>query len=358
MARSRTASPAPGSDWAFVRRVLIVFALAALAAMIWMLSDIILLLFGSILIAVLIRAIADPITAYLRLEDPWAVMLAVLLVVAVLAVAAYALGPELVKQLRALFENLPRAFTHIAEELQLGSFADLLKGSSVASTLGNLVSRIFSWGSTVLGVLASFALVVFGGIYLATNPALYRDGFIKLVPPRLHTNVTATLADAAEALKLWLRGQLIAMVLVGVFTGLGLWLVGVPSALALGLISGLAEFVPIVGPIVAAVPTVLVAGALDWQTMWWAIGVLVLVQQVENYLIMPLIAKRMVSVAPAVALYALVAMGVLFGPLGLLFGFPLVIVIDVAVRGLYVHDTLGEQVEILGAEASAGKARK
>lgn len=358
MARARAVPPAPGSDWAFVRRVLIVFALAALAAMIWVLSDIILLLFGSILIAVLLRAIADPITAYLRLKDPWAVMLAGLLVVAVLAAAAYTLGPELAKQMRALFENLPRAFTHIAEELQLGSFADLLKGSSVASTLGNLVSRIFSWGSTVLGVLASLALVIFGGIYLAANPTLYRDGFIKLVPPRLHTNVTATLADAAEALKLWLRGQLIAMVLVGVFTGFGLWLVGVPSALALGLISGLAEFVPIVGPIVAAVPTILVAAAQDWQTMWWAIGVLVVVQQVENYLIMPLIANKMVSVTPAVGLYALVAMGVLFGPLGLLFGFPLVIVIDVAVRGLYVHDTLGEQVEILGSEASAGKDRK
>ncbi len=260
--------------------------------------------------------------------------------------------------MRGLVENLPRAFTRVAEELQLGSFADLLKGSSVVSSLGNLASRIFAWGSTVLGAMASFALVIFGGFYLAANPALYRDGFIKLIPPRLHSNVSATIADAAEALARWLRGQLIAMVLVGVFTGLGLWLVGVPSALALGLISGLAEFVPILGPIVAAVPIILVAAAQDWQTMVWAIGVLVVVQQVESYLIMPLIAKEMVSVAPAVALYALIAMGILFGPLGLLFGFPLVIVIDVAVRGLYVRDTLGEQVEILGAASSKRKDRK
>jgi predicted PurR-regulated permease PerM len=358
MTKSRALPPTPGSDWAFVRRVLIVLALAALAALIWMLADIILLLFGSVLIAVLLRAVADPITAHLRLKDPWAVMLAGLLMIAALALAAYMLGPELATQMRGLVENLPRAFTHVAEELQLGSFADLLKGSSAVSSLGNLASRIFAWGSTVLGALASFALVIFGGIYLAVNPALYRDGFIKLVPPRLHANVRATIADAEEALKLWLRGQLIAMVLVGVFTGLGLWLAGVPSALALGLISGLAEFVPIVGPIVAAVPTILVAGAQDWHTMLWAIGVLVVVQQVEGYVIMPLIANRMVSVAPAVGLYALVAMGVLFGPLGLLFGFPLVIVIDVAVRGLYVRDTLGEQVEILGAAGGTRKNRK
>ena len=151
----------------------------------------------------------------------------------------------------------------------------------------------------MLGALASFALVIFGGIYLAANPTLYRDGFVKLVPPRLQSNVKATIDAAAEALKLWLGGQLIAMALVGVLTGLGLWLAGVPSALALGLIAGLAEFVPVVGPITAAVPTVLIAGAQDWQTLLWAIGVLVAVQQVESYLIMPLIAKRTVSVAPA-----------------------------------------------------------
>jgi predicted PurR-regulated permease PerM len=76
--------------------------------------------------------------------------------------------------------------------------------------------------------------------------------------------------------------------------------------------------------------------------------VLVVVQQVESNLIMPLIADRMVSIAPAVGLFAVVAMGVLFGPLGLLLGFPLAIVFDVAVRRLYVRDTLGQPVQIVG----------
>jgi predicted PurR-regulated permease PerM len=97
-------------------------------------------------------------------------------------------------------------------------------------------------------------LVVFGGIYLAIDPRLYRDGLLKLVPPAIQPNVHATLDDAGHALKRWLRGQVLAMLLVGVFTGLGLWLVGVPSAFALGFIAGIAEFVPIVGPILAAIP--------------------------------------------------------------------------------------------------------
>ena len=193
--------------------------------------------------------------------------------------------------------------------------------------------------------------MLFGGIYLAINPRLYRDGFVKLVPPSVQPNVEATLDDAGQALRRWLAGQIIAMLIVGICTGAGLWLAGVPSPFALGLIAGLAEFVPIIGPILAAVPAILIASTQDWQTIAFAVTVLVIVQQVESNLITPLIADRMVAIAPAVGLFAVVATGVLFGPLGLLLGFPLAIVFDVAVRRLYVRDTLGERVEILGKPA-------
>ena len=197
--------------------------------------------------------------------------------------------------------------------------------------------------------------MLFGGIYLAINPRLYRDGLVKLVPPAVQPNVNATLDDSGEALKRWLAGQVIAMLLVGVFTGAGLWLAGVPSAFALGFIAGLAEFVPLIGPILAAIPALLIASTQDWQTVLLALAVLVVVQQVESNLITPLIANRMVSIAPAVGLFAVVAMGVLFGPLGLLLGFPLAIVFDVAIRRLYVRDTLGERVEIMGKPAKPSR---
>jgi predicted PurR-regulated permease PerM len=207
---------------------------------------------------------------------------------------------------------------------------------------------VIAWSTTIAGALASLLLVMFGGMYLAIAPSLYRDGLLKLVPPAIQPNVNATLDDAGEALRRWLRGQVLAMLLVGVFTGLGLWLVGVQSALALGFIAGLAEFVPIIGPILAAIPALLIASNQDVQTVLLALAVLVVVQQVESNLIAPLIAERMVSIAPAVGLFAVVAMGVLFGPLGLLLGFPLAIVLDVAVRRLYVRDTLGEHIKIMG----------
>jgi predicted PurR-regulated permease PerM len=277
------------------------------------------------------------------------------MILALVSSAGLLVGPALAREMRGLVEFLPTAFAQVAQELRLGSLADLLSASGSVSSLGDLASRIFAWSTTAVGAVASLVLVIAGGIYLAASPAVYRDGFVKLVPPNYHPNVNAALDDAGAALRWWIRGQFIAMVLVGVMTGLGLWLAGVPSAFALGFIAGLAEFVPIIGPILAAIPIALVAGTQGWDTLLWAIAIVILVQQVESNLITPLIADRIATVAPAVGLFAVVAMGVLFGPLGLLFGFPLAVVFDVTVRRLYVHDTLGEPVEILGEPAKESK---
>lgn len=349
MPNTRTTSE--HSDLAFVRRVFIVVAIGALIAAVWALSDILLLLFGAVLFAVMLHAVAAPLQTHLRLGQGAALALGGALIVLLLAAAVVFLGPELATQMRALFTTLPEAAHRLLSYFQLGSVADLIKDSTTASALGGLASRVIAWSTTLAGALASFLLLLFGGIYLAISPRLYRDGLVKLVPPAIQPNVNATLDDAGEALKRWLAGQFIAMLLVGVFTAAGLWLAGVPSAFALGLIAGLAEFVPLIGPIIAAIPALLIASTQDLQTVLLALSVLVVVQQVESNLIAPVIAGRMVSIAPAVGLFAVVAMGVLFGPLGLLLGFPLAIVFDVAVRRLYVRDTLGERVEIMGKPA-------
>jgi predicted PurR-regulated permease PerM len=345
-------SPMPASekkaDIAFVRRVFIVVAVGALVAAVWALADIILLLFGAILLAVMLHAIAAPLEAHLGLRQRLALVVAGVGLLALLIAAGFYFGPELAAEMRSLASTLPTASNRIASELGFNSLAELVRDSTAASALGGLATRVITWSTTIAGAVASALLVVFGGIYLATSPALYRDGFVKLFPSPIQPNVRATLDDAGEALKRWLKGQALAMILVGAFTGLGLWLVGVPSALALGIIAGLAEFVPIIGPILAAVPALLVASNQDLQTVLLALAVLVTVQQLESNLVTPMIVDRMVSIAPAVGLFAVVAMGVLFGPLGLLLGFPLAIVFDVAVRRLYVRDTLGERVKIMG----------
>jgi predicted PurR-regulated permease PerM len=193
--------------------------------------------------------------------------------------------------------------------------------------------------------------VIVGGIYIAIDPAVYRDGLIKLFPIDWYPQIRATLDDGTSTLRLWLGAQVIAMLMVGVLIGGGALLIGIPSPFALGLIFGLAEFVPVVGPVARAVPVLLVAVGQGWEMTFGALGLVVIIQQVESNLIMPLVSGHAVQLPPAVGLFAVVAMGVLFGPLGLVLGYPFAVVVDVAVRRLYVSETLGESVEIAGEKS-------
>ena len=117
------------SELPFVRRVLTVFGLAALASAAWALADILLLIFGSVLVAVLLRAIADPLMAYVRIPERGALILAVVLVISLPAAAGIFLGPELSREMSGLYDGLPKAFARVAEVLQLGSFTQPCKAS-------------------------------------------------------------------------------------------------------------------------------------------------------------------------------------------------------------------------------------
>jgi predicted PurR-regulated permease PerM len=342
------------SEWIFVRRVLTVFALGALAYALWNLSDILLLIFGAALTAVALRAMMEPIARTTGMSEPLALGAIFLVLAGVITGIVLSFGPKLAEQSTYLFQQLPVALNTLAQKLDLQASLEQLKGSAI----GALALRAFSWGSSVFGALASLVIVLVGGIYLANAPLTYRNGAIKLFPERWHEALNSTFDDAGQALRLWLRAQLMAMILVGTATGLGMWAIGVPSPLALGLIAGLTEFVPIIGPIVGAAPALLLASTQSYDLVLWALGIAIVVQQLENNVIMPLIVGRVVELPAAVALFATVAIGVLFGPLGLLLGYPLTIVADVAVRRLYVREALGERVDIPAERSRKEDARQ
>lgn len=336
--------PSVLSEAQFIRRVLIVVGILAVAAALYLLSDILLLIFGAVLVAVVLHAIAAPVGRLTGWGGRTSLAIAGLGTATLIGLVVYLFGAEIADQLYSLIERLPEAAASLSRSEPFLSVSDLVKGSSV----GNLIINAVSWGSTIFGGFATSIVVLIAGIYIAIEPKVYRDGLLKLFPKSAQERVSATLSDASEALRLWLGAQLIAMILVGVLITVGLAIIGAPSALALGLIAGVLEFVPIVGPVMAAIPALLLASAEGWNMLWWTLGLFVVVQQIESNIIMPLVSGKAVDLPPAVGLFAVVALGILFGPLGLLLGYPLAIVIDVAVRRLYVHETLGEEVTIAG----------
>jgi predicted PurR-regulated permease PerM len=332
------------SEWVFIRRVLIVLAIGVLAAMLWTLSDLLLLIFAAVLSALALRALMAPLREAAGLREISALVIVVLLVLAIVAGVVLQFGSRLSDQIAYLAQNAPAALQSLTE--RLGIDLQSLSRDFGGTALGEIASRALTVGSSIIEAIAAFVLVGVGGLYIAAAPGPYRRGFITLFPERWRSQVTSTLDDCGFALTRWLKAQLIAMAIVGALTGIGMWMVGVPSPLALGLIAGVTEFIPIVGPIVGAIPALLLASTMGLELTLAALAVAVVVQQLENNVIMPFIVGRVVELPAAVGLFATVAMGLLFGPLGLLLGYPLAIVADVAIRRLYVREALGKTVEI------------
>jgi predicted PurR-regulated permease PerM len=259
-------------------------------------------------------------------------------------------GAHVRQQVNELSDQLPVAWS--AFETQIGNFG-----------LGNQLERLVAsvttpgggslsgFGRTLLSIgsgLADLIVVLFAGIYLATQPDFYRAGFIKLVPPRRRALVDEAMVESETALRLWLKGQAIAMVVVGVLTGTGLWLLGMPSALALGLLAGLLEFVPFAGPLIAAVPAILLSLVAGPEMTIWVCLLYLGVQQFEGNLLTPMIQQYVVELPGVVLLFSLIGFGILFGTLGIILAAPLAVVTLVLVKRLYVIDALDTATPIPG----------
>jgi predicted PurR-regulated permease PerM len=166
---------------------------------------------------------------------------------------------------------------------------------------------------------------------------------VKLTPPSARARIGAAFDAIVEALKRWLLGQGMAMLAVGTMTGIGLWVLGMPMALGLALLAGVLEFVPYIGPFLAAVPAVLIAFAVSPLDALYVLLLYWGVQQVENWALIPLIQKWSVDLPPALAILSLVIFGVLFGVPGIIVAAPLMIVVMILVQKLYVEGILGDE---------------
>jgi predicted PurR-regulated permease PerM len=189
-------------------------------------------------------------------------------------------------------------------------------------------------------------IMIISGIYLAAQPPLYRRGLIWMFPPSQHARVAEIFDEIGEALRLWLIGQLVEMILIGALSTLALWLIGVPSALALGIIAAIGEFIPYVGPLLAAIPAILVALTKSPEAALWTLLAFLLIHQIEGQLVSPLIQRHMVAIPPAVMLLGIAAITYLFGLVAIIFAAPIAVVVFAAVNLIYVRDTLGEKTTL------------
>jgi predicted PurR-regulated permease PerM len=336
----------PKSNVEFLKRALIVVAVAVVPVLIWYLFGVVLMVFGAIILAMLLRLGAEPFMRWVAMPEALALLISGLVVLAVIGAAGYFFGTQIVDEFQDVVQRASSASTTIQGSLQGSEFGKFL--------LSHISAADFSVTAVLSGVLrvsTSFLegliIMVISGIYLAAQPRLYRGGLIWLFPHHSHARVADIIDGIGEALRLWLLGQLIEMIVIGALSTFVVWIIGVPSSLALGLIAGVGEFIPYLGPFLAVIPAILVALTKSPEaTLWTAVGYLI-IHQIEGNLVAPLIQRRMVLIPPAVMLLGIVSITYLFGMVAIIFAAPIVVVIFTAVNLIYVRDTLGEKTALI-----------
>ncbi len=337
-----------------VRTAFIVGAVLVLALLAWQLTEVWVLVFAAALFAILLRGFADQVEHYTPITSPWSLMLAIVVVALLGAAFVVLLGFQIQEQFANLFAELPRHLANIGDRLGIDDLEQqVAEEMEAASTNAGFLGMATQYTASTISAITSFALILIIGVYLAASPQHYLRGVLKLVPVPYTERVEDALVNIGFALRRWLAGQLIIMVIVGTLISIGLTIIGLPSALALGFLSGVAEFIPILGPILAAVPAILIAFSEDRQTLFWVIGLFVVVQQLEGYAIMPLVQRKAVHLPPVLTILSIVGFGILLGWPGIVMAAPLAVTMMVAVERLYVRQTLHKHVVVPGDQGAS-----
>lgn len=323
-----------------LRAVLLAFALFLGYRFLAGLATILLLLAAALLLAVILSA---PVEALHRrkLSRPAATGLIVLGVVAVLALGGFLLFPVLARQAAQVASELPGALTQLVERArELAQSYGLQVSGESGTSLSSLARRALGG---VLGVFSSLASVLTGlvvmilvAVYLVAQPQQAVGWVVRFFPPRRRDRAWGVLSDVRSGLLSWLKGRLVSMLVIGVLATGALYLIGVPGALFLGILAGLLEFVPLVGPIVAAVPPLLIAfvsgGPLD---VLWVFLAYLAIQQIESNILEPLVMEKAVSLHPAAVLVAVAVIGTAFGLLGTILAVPAAVVASIFIEKLW-----------------------
>jgi predicted PurR-regulated permease PerM len=276
----------------------------------------------------------------------------VLAVIAALAMLLWLFGLALVPAVETQSRQFAEVFPTLLEEAlalanrlqsffglgtQIGLDPENLSSVGREVLTGNTVSTAAGVGLTAATVVSLAAVVFISTIYLVIRPEPWLNGFVSLFPAGWRQRTREVLQTLYHTVQRWFLGQLAAMTFIAVFWAISLSLIGVPFALLLGIFSGLISFIPYLGALISVVLPVLLALISDPFSVVWVILAFIIIQQIEGNLLQPIVMSRAVDLHPALVIFAILVMGTLFGLIGVFLAVPLVAVLQVLVRELWVQ---------------------
>jgi predicted PurR-regulated permease PerM len=366
---SRAVAPPPAPRaWRstdVLRVVMIVVGVFLVLQVLWAGRTILFIAFIGVLFGLALTTAVDRLQAY-RIPRGVAAPVIVLSILGVLVGIGLLAAPRLTAQLQDVQREVPQVIDRLESwvERRASGVVEMLREPSdggqatekvsirqtVSQQIGKVGTAFFAVFSSTLAALGALLLIVFTSVFVAIDPGLYHRGLMPLVPHPARARAGEVLSAVAVVLRRWLLTQLVAMLVIGVVTTIVLLLLGVQAAVALGIIAGLLEFVPYVGPILSAVPAVAMALASGPETALYVILAYTAIQQMENHLLIPLLMKEGVDLPPVLTVIGQALMAVIFGFLGVLTAVPLIAGAMVPIKMLYVEGVIGDEVPVLGEE--------
>lgn len=317
----------------FTERVFIVAAVIVALIAAWAGRHILLILFAAALLAILLRGSAAELSKHTPLPVTGAVAVVACAVVLLVVGFGWFVIPRLADEVRQLTEILPKSTDALEQQLGLGSgLLERIREGFSASGAGRLATGIGGLAAGVAAFLSDLVLLAAIGMFLALSPRAYKRDLVAIAPSGRKEWAKAKIDVLGDTLWRWLLGQLIASAAVAVCIGIGLVALGVPMSLLLAVIAGFFNIIPFFGPLIAAVPAVLIALTVDPFTALWVGLLFLVVQFAEGYFLHPLIMKQAVSLPPVVTIVSVSVFGAWFGVMGLFLGMPLAVVAYVLVR--------------------------
>ena len=340
----------------FAWRVVVTILLLAVCYLLWRGIHVLLMIFAGTLFAIFLWSLADWLSRRTRIRYGWSLAIVVTALALLIGGLNWMLANRLLDQFVKLEQRVPPSLHQIREYLESTPWGrnllEKVPQATEALTPNGVFSRLTSLISGVFSALMAGIVIVIVGIFGAAEPELYKTGLLYLVPSAQRRRMDEALNAVVFNLRWWLVGQLCLMVLMGVTTALGLKLLGIPLALTLGLIAGMLEVVPYLGPWVSVVPAALIALPMGSGHLALVLLLYLGLHILEGYVLVPLVQRRAIHLPPALTLGARILLGELLGVLGLLVAAPLTVSAVVFVKMLYVKDALGEQTVDVPGEST------
>jgi len=326
-------------------------AIVAATYVLWQIKDILLNIFAAVVLANSLNVLALTLQRRLKWGRSLAVLTSVFCLVGFIIAFFILVVPPFAKQLQELYILVPQGidqFNNWLDSLNRWAPASVREYvpdvnsilQQVLPVLNRVLGGSFAFFSSSFGTALNILLIVVLGLMFLIDPTTYRNGFIRLFPSFYRRRIDSILVECERALGQWIGGALISMGVIAVCSTTGLYFIGVPAALANGILAGLLNFIPNLGPTFSVLPPMTIALLDSPAKSLLVLGLYIGIQQFESNFLTPFVMAQQVNLMPAVTLLAQVFFATVFGFWGLLLALPLVVVCQIWIRCILVEDVM------------------